>query len=148
MRLKISQMMSFMAIPCLLYLVYITGNWGMADLYARPSMTILEKWRSGNKILNDDDWDKLRTDLSYALKHDPDNPDIHEYLALAIEGRYAYIAPKNIGAMTSRREAYTHYKKAISLRPPGPFTWVNLALSKYRVGETEYEFYKARLQAD
>jgi len=59
----------------------------------------LEKWRSGSKTLNKDDWDKLREDLSYALEFDPDNPSIHENLALAIEGRYATIAPKNEEAM-------------------------------------------------
>ena len=148
MKLTISRVLSLIAIPCLLYLTYIAGSWGLADVYARPSITVLEKWRSGSKTLNGDDWDKLRADLSYALKHDPDNPDIHEYLALAIEGRYAYIAPKNKEAMPSRREAYTHYKKAIALRPPGPFAWVNLALVKYRLGETDDEFYHALHKAD
>ncbi len=117
-------------------------------MYARPSFKILEKWRSEKITLKDDDWDKLRADLSYALKHDPDNPDIHEYLALAIEGRYADIAPENNEAMPSRREAYVHYKKSISLRPTWPFAWVNLALVKYRLGETDDEFYHALHKAD
>ncbi len=148
MKSTVSRMMSLIAIPCLLYLSYLAGNWCLADLYARPSITILEKWRSGDLTLNGDDWDKLRADLSYALEHDSDNPDIHEYLALAIEGRFADIAPENKEAMPSRREAYTHYKKAISLRPTWPYAWVNLALVKYRLGETDDEFYHALHKAD
>ena len=50
--------------------------------------------------------------------------------------------------MPSRREAYTHYKKAISLRPTWPYAWVNLALVKYRLGETDDEFYYALHKAD
>ncbi len=30
MKLTISRMMSLMAIPCLLYLTYIAGSWGLA----------------------------------------------------------------------------------------------------------------------
>ena len=148
MKLTILRVMSLIAIPCLLYLAYIAGNWSLADVYARPSIQILEKWRSEKITLNDDDWDKLRADLSYALKHDSDNPDIHEYLALAIEGRYADIAPENNQAMPSRREAYAHYKKSISVRPSWPYAWVNLALVKYRLGETDDEFYHALHKAD
>ena len=148
MKLTISRMMSLIAIPCLLYLTYIAGNWGLADIYVSSSITVLDKWRYGKKILNGDDWDKLRADLSYALEYDPDNPNIHQYLALALEGRFAYIAPKNKEAMPSRREAYTHYKKAISLRPTWPYAWANLALVKYRLGETDDEFYHAMHKAD
>lgn len=148
MKLTISRVLALIAIPCLLYLVYIAGNWSLADIYARPSIITLEKWRSDKIELNDDDWDELRANLSNALEHDPDNPKIHEYLALAIEGRYAYIAPEDEEAMPSRREAYTHYKKAISVRPTWPYAWVNLALVKYRLGETDDEFYYALHKAD
>ena len=148
MKLTILRVMSLIAIPCLLYLTYIAGSWGLADIYARSSITVLDKWRYGKKILNSDDWDKLRADLSYALEYDPDNPNIHQYLALALEGRYANTAPKNKEAMSSRREAYAHYKKAISLRPTWPYTWMNLALVKYRLGETDDEFYHALHKAD
>ena len=148
MKLTILRVMSLIAIPCLLYLTYIAGSWGLADIYARSSITVLDKWRYGKKILNSDDWDKLRADLSYALESDPDNPNIHQYLALALEGRFANTAPKNKEAMSSRREAYAHYKKAISLRPTWPYTWMNLALVKYRLGETDDEFYHAMHKAD
>ena len=87
--------MSLIVIPCLLYLAYIAGSWSLADIYASSSIKVLERWRSDKITLNDDDWDKLRADLSYALEYDPDNPNIHQYLALALEGRFAYIAPKN-----------------------------------------------------
>jgi hypothetical protein len=148
MKLTASRVISLIAIPCLLYLTYIAGSWGLADVYARSSINILEKWRSEKITLNDDEWDKLRADLSYALKHDSDNPDIHEYLALAIEGRFAEIAPEDEKAMPSRREAYGHYKKSILLRPTWPYAWVNLALVKYRLGETDDEFYHALHKAD
>jgi len=148
MKLIILRVISLIAIPCLLYLAYIAGSWSLADVYARPSIKILEKWRSETITLNDDDWDKLRADLSYALKHDPDNPDIHEYLALAIEGRFANTAPENKEAMPSRRDAYSHYKKSILIRPSWPYVWVNLALVKYRLGETDDEFYHALHKAD
>ena len=148
MKSTLLRIISLIVIPCLLYLAYIAGSWSLADIYASSSIKVLERWRSDKITLNDDDWDKLRADLSYALKHDPDNPDIHEYLALAIEGRFADIAPENNQAMSSRREAYAHYKKSISIRPTSPFAWVNLALVKFRLGETDDEFYYALHKAD
>jgi len=67
MKLAISRMVSLIATPCLLYLIYIAGSWGLADVYAKLSITVLEKWRSENIALNGDDWDKLSADLSFAL---------------------------------------------------------------------------------
>jgi hypothetical protein len=148
MKLIVLRIVSLLAIPCLVYLSYVAGTWSLADMNAGPSVIILEKWRSDKINLNEEDWDKLREDLSYALKHDSNNPDIHEYLALAIEGRYASFAPENNEAMPFRREAYVHYKKSISIRPSWAYAWVNLALVKYRMGETDNEFYYALHKAD
>jgi hypothetical protein len=72
MKLTISRVLSLIAIPCLLYLAYIAGSWSLANIYASPSINMLEKWRTEKLTLNDNDWDKLREDLSCALEHGKD----------------------------------------------------------------------------
>ena len=51
MKLTISRVLSLIAIPCLLYLTYIAGNWGLADIYVSSSITVLDKWRYEKKYL-------------------------------------------------------------------------------------------------
>jgi tetratricopeptide (TPR) repeat protein len=97
----------------------------------------------GEAEIKDADWDDLRSNLTRALELDPTNPDINDYLGLSIEGRFADVAPKDETAAPYRQEALMYYRKAVSLRPVWPYSWVNLALVKYRLGQTDAEFYKA-----
>ncbi|MFQ5661084.1 MAG: tetratricopeptide repeat protein [Gammaproteobacteria bacterium] len=127
----------------MLYLCYVAGSWGLADVYARPAMNLLGKWKKGQVELKDEDWNRLRGKLSKALKLDPGNPDIHQWLGLAIEGPYARFGPGLIEAVSVRQRAADHYRESIRLRPVWPYAWVDLALAKYRLGEIDAEFYRA-----
>lgn len=148
MRVSISRIVALAAIPFLIYMIYIAGSWGVADVYARPAMSVLEKWRAGKIKLNGQDWDEIQANLSKALQHDPDNPDIHEYLALALEGALGAQSATDEEVISSRKAAYSHYKKSIAVRPTWPYAWVNLALVKYRLGEIDDEFFNAYKKAE
>ncbi len=130
-------------IPVSLYIIYIAGSWGLADIYYSPAMNELKNWRSGKITLEDKDWDRLRVNLSKALALDSDNPEIHENLALAIEGRYLNIVSKDVGAEPSRQLALEHYRQSVLLRPTWPYAWAGLISVKYRLGQFDDEFYEA-----
>jgi len=130
-------------IPVSLYMIYIAGSWGLADIYYRPAMNELKSWRSGKVTLEDKDWDRLRIKLSRALELDSDNPEIHENLALAIEGRFINTVSKDANAEPSRQLALEHYRKSVLLRPIWPYAWAGLISVKYRLGQFDDEFYEA-----
>ncbi|MCG8377970.1 MAG: hypothetical protein MI865_00690 [Proteobacteria bacterium] len=130
-------------IPPLFYLIYVAGNWGLADINYRPAKNQLGSWIMGKAELEDKDWDSLRADLSKALEFDPSNPDIHEYLAIALEGRYSKLVPGATEAESFRMQALTHYIKSASMRPSWPYAWNNKMLAKFRLQQIDKEFLAA-----
>ena len=139
----VSRLVALLLIPLLLYLVWVAGSWGLADVYARPAINEIKRWQENKKNLELKDWDRLRIELEKALQLDPDNPDTNHFMALALEGGYVDYPPRAASAQASRRIALDYYRKAGRLRPAWPYTWVDLALVKYRLGEMDTEFYKA-----
>ena len=141
--LPISKILAIILIPVLLFLIYVAGKWGLADVYSRPAINQLTEWRQGRLQLEDKDWDRYTRDLKKALQLDPDNPEILEWLGMAVEGRYVRFAPNYPFAYDQRHAAADYYRKSIRLRPTWPYTWEDLALVKYRLDEIDAEFYKA-----
>jgi polysaccharide biosynthesis protein VpsP len=138
-----SRAIALLAIPVLLSVIYVATNWGMADVYYRPAMNQLRNWERGKIELESNDWDKLRVSLSNALELEPNNPKIHEILALAIEGRFSHLAPNDAEANVYRKLALEHYRKSVLLRPVWPYAWKKLTVVKYRLGQIDGEFYEA-----
>jgi polysaccharide biosynthesis protein VpsP len=143
-----SRALAFLAIPVFLGLIYVATNWGMADVYYRPAMNQLRNWEQGKIELENKDWDKLRISLSKSLELDPNNPKIHEILALAIEGRFSNVVPKDAEANVFRKLALEHYRKSVLLRPTWPYVWNKLTVVKYRLGQIDDEFYEALHNAE
>ncbi len=129
-------------------MIYVAANWGIADVYYRPAMNQLRNWSLGKIELENIDWDELRIKLSKALELDPNNPEIHESLALAIEGRFSKAAPKDAEAEVFRKLALDHYRQSVKLRPVWPYAWSNMALVKFRLGQIDDEFYEALHNAE
>jgi polysaccharide biosynthesis protein VpsP len=143
-----SRTIALLVIPVLLSLIYVATNWGMADFHYRPAMNQLRNWSQGKVELENKDWNKLRVSLSKALELEPNNPEIHEVLALAIEGRFSNMAPKDAEANVYRRLALEHYRKSVLLRPTWPYAWNKLTVVKYRLGQIDDEFYEALHNAE
>lgn len=148
MRNTFSRFLIFLLIPIIIYVIYLAICWGIADVYYRPAMNQLRDWAKGNIELEINDWENLRIKLNKALSFDPDNPDIHENLALAIEGRYSKAIPGDAEAEVFRELALNHYRESIKLRPVWPYSWSNLALVKYRLRRIDDEFFLALHNAE
>lgn len=152
-----NRLSSFLILCCivsLLYFIYVAFAWGIADIHHRLAMGQLKQW-SAKKNQPDKklefvakDWEKLQSNLSTALRYNPNNPNIHESLALALTGRFA---DKPVGdklAEPYRRKALAHYRQSIAVRPVWPYAWINLALVKYQLGEIDEEFQQALYKAN
>ena len=127
-------------IPVLLYLTYIAACQGLADIYYRPVKNIIERWQQEKVVLKDEDWDRLQQKLETALRFDPDNPDINHAYGTVLQGRYIDLFPEDPVAQPARRLAADYYRLAIKRRPTWPYTWADLALMKYRLGELDEEY--------
>jgi len=130
-------------LPVSLYMIYTASIWGLADVKYRPVKIELKNWRSGKIELENKDWERIELKLSEALELDSGNPEIHEILASAIEGRFINLASKDISAESSRQLALEHYRKSVLLRPVWPYAWAGLISTKYRLGQFDDEFFKA-----
>ncbi len=137
------RLLALVLIPAFLYMIYIAGSWGLADIYFSSAKNEIEHWKSGKITLEDKDWDRLRANLSKAVKLDPNNPEIHEKLAYVIEGRFFNVVSKEPKAQIVRLLALEHYRKSVHLRPVWPYAWANVASIKYRLGQIDDEFFEA-----
>ena len=126
-----------------IYMISIATYWGLADVYYLPAMNQLKNWRLGKVELENKDWESLRISLSKALELDPDNPEIHEQLGLAIESRFSTMPSMDPEAEVFRELALEHYRTSVLLRPTWPYGWSKLAAVKYRLGQIDDEFYQA-----
>jgi len=130
-------------VPCFLYLAWVAARWGLADVYARPAIITLNKWKLGEMRLGQDDWQQLQADLAWSLQLDPDNPELQQWMGTAIEGPYkSYFTDRSVGDL-ARRVAVEHYRRSIQLQPTWPHAWMDLANVKFRLAEIDQEFYEA-----
>ncbi len=137
------RVIALILIPLACYVIYVATQWGLADVYYRPAMNQLKNWRAGKIELENQDWEKLRINLSKAVELDPDNPKIHENIALAYEGRFDYLSVNDEEAEPYREQALKHYRQSTLLRPTWPYAWSKLAAVKYRLDQLDDEFYQA-----
>lgn len=80
-----------------------------------------------------------RDDLARAAALVPDDPFVREALALVIT--------RNSNEPSELEEAQRHLVAAIEARPGSPYTWANLAVMKYRLGDTGPAFEKTLVNA-
>jgi hypothetical protein len=80
-----------------------------------------------------------RDDLTRAVAYVPADPFARETLAL--------VTTLNSNEQSDFEEAQRNLVAAIEARPGSPYTWANLALVKYRLGDTGPAFEKALVNA-
>jgi hypothetical protein len=109
------------------------GVSGIASANGRRELEEMSKVRGGSVA----PW--WRDDLARAAAHVPDDPFVRETLALVIT--------RNSNEPSDFEEAQRHLVAAIAARPGSPYTWANLAVVKYRLGDTGPAFEKVLVNA-
>jgi hypothetical protein len=137
------KLLALILIPCLLYLTYVAGSRGLADIYARPVMIKLGKWEQGKLGLSQPEWLEAQSKLKKALTLDSKNPLLHLWMGLSIEGPYRSYFTDPVEGNIARETAADHYRKSNQLQPTWPYAWTDLAMVKYRSGEIDEEMFQA-----
>lgn len=86
--------------------------------------------------------------LHEAVSFQPDNPFLLHELGNAYVQGFRYTSNSDRSAIDARRRAVGYFRRAISLRPSWPHDRVDYLLARYRLGETDGEFYRQLLYAN
>ena len=117
------------------FLSSIAYRYGLADIKHYQVMSNIEKWHKNSDM---DQWRKTRLILHQINELHPDNPYYLELLAQTEEmsGRQS----KGKVAEVFYREALNSLERSIRLRPISPYTWLNMAKIKVKLGEFDEQF--------
>jgi hypothetical protein len=83
------------------------------------------------------------TSLIDALELTPQNPTLIEHLGVALELRASASPPGSDMRRLALGASLSYLRKAAALRPSSPYTWANILLAKYRLGQIDAEFARA-----
>jgi hypothetical protein len=121
---------------CLLALTVVALRWGMADVLHRDADRSMERWQRERSMPVLTEWLETRDKLARAHRLDPGNAAIVESSGLLHSQRVG----DGSGSGVFQEEALAHFEQAAVLRPTSPYTWANIALTRYRIGNTDAKF--------
>jgi hypothetical protein len=113
---------------------------GSADWFSSRSAQAMAEWSEGKSRPDFESWLSVREGLIRADLLEPGNPRVLESLGLLHAGREA---PAGSDRSGFQQQARDYFRQAAAARPTSPYTWANLAMVKYRIGETDPEFLDA-----
>lgn len=131
-------------IPCLILigLIITAGFWGLADINVQPARRSLLLWESDVNTLNKTEWTIAYNSVSKAISQDPLNPELLSLMANVQEWKI-YLDKNDDENNHYLSLALKNYRKAAELRPAWPYTWSQISLVKYRMGEIDQELQQA-----
>ena len=116
---------------------------GLADVAYFPARSILADWSLQAAAPAPQRWIAARSALAEAHRLEPDNPLFVEETGRLYEKRVAAVDATQPVARSFLQRALAEFRRAARMRPASPFTWTNIALVKFRLGEIDGEFRSA-----
>jgi len=142
-RLAKSVILSLMAV--LIYLSYVAGSWGVADIITRQVRAKMVQWPK-QKVITLDEW-KIRSEsLALALQFDPNNPNLLTKMGTT----YSRLARLNITRaekIIAYEQALNYFLQSAKQRPTKAYTWAKIAINKKRLKQYDLLFFTALEQA-
>jgi len=131
-------------IPCLILigLIITAGFRGLADVNVQSARRSLVLWESDVNALNNKEWTIAYDDVSKAVSQDPLNPELLTLMANVQEWKI-YLDKDDEENNYYLGLALKNYRKAAELRPAWPYSWSQISLVKYRMGEIDQELQQA-----
>ncbi len=120
----------------------IAGFWGLADINGQTVRQSLKLWESDISMLNHTEWTSAYDRISKAVKHDPSNPELLTLMANVQEWKI-YLDKDDEENNHYLSMALGNYRKAANFRPAWPYSWSQISLAKYRMGEIDEELQQA-----
>ena len=125
---------------------YFCADWGLANLVAAnaTAMQLDLQTRATRSVgtIEAREVQAVGDALHHAQRVDPFNPNTAEQLGshYALSVRDADAAGNVVSHWAKARQ---HYASAVVLRPTSPYSWANLAWTKFHLKQIDAEFYRA-----
>lgn len=126
------------------------GSAAFSDAGALRAQWVVSEWRAGRgPVFSPEVWLKTRDSLNRAVDTTPDNAHLYDDLGFMYATR-----AQGMGDPQAKNAAWVYkqalltqsiesYRAATGLRPTFPYSWVYLALAKYKKGEKDAEYWLA-----
>lgn len=146
-RPALQRVVAGLLLAILLSVVVLAAQRGLANLVAQEVRYQIDLWRSGKSSPDALRLDALQAELDRAHRLDPSNPILLEDIGRFQASRVDRANPDDPAVRAMRQRALAGFRQALGQRPTSAHGYVNVALTKYRLGETDQEFSQALLQA-
>ena len=129
------------------YGVYESAKRGLADWSSMRWRHEIAGWAERRASPPPERLQEAITSLIDALALTPDDPTLIEHLGLAHELRATGSPPGSESWRLNLAQALEYFRKSAALRPTSPYTWANILMAKYRLGQVDDEFFAAMRHA-
>lgn len=129
------------------YAVYESAERGLADWHSMRWRHEITGWAERRASPPPEALQDAITALIETLELTPNDSTLIEHLGLAHELRAIGSPPGSESRRLNLAQALIHFRNAAALRPTSPYTWANILLAKYRLGEVDEEFFGAMRHA-
>jgi hypothetical protein len=129
------------------YGAYESGKRGLADWSTMRWRHEIDGWAERRANAPPELLQEAVTALIDALALTPDDPTLVEHLGTALALRAAGSPPGSESQRLFLAAALVRFRGAAALRPTSPYTWADIALTKYRLGQIDDEFFGAMRHA-
>ncbi len=129
------------------YAVYASARRGLADWNSMRARHEIAVWAERRTPPPPERLQEAITSLIDALALAPNDPALIEHLGTALELRATASTAGSEMRRISFAAALVYFRRAATLRPSSPYTWANILLAKYRLGQVDNEFFGAMRNA-
>ncbi len=119
---------------------YFTAMRFAADLSAQDARYRFERWEAGKAKPQAGEVGAAIAALGAALAYEPGNPNLHSDLARIEYWRVREGSLVDAESRRGREAALESFRQAARRRSTSGHTWVNIALTRYMLGQVDSEF--------
>jgi len=131
----------------LVYAAYESGKRGLADWRSMRWRHEIASWSEHRATPTQERMQDAISSLIATRELTPDDPELIEHMGMFHNLR-ATASPAGSDAWRlNLTQALIYFRKAAGLRPTSPYTWANIAFTKYRLGQLDGEFFAAMRHA-
>lgn len=129
------------------YAAYVSAERGLADWNSMRARHDVTTWAERRTKPQPERLQEAIDSLIDALERTPNDPTLIEDLGTALQLRAGASAPDSQMRRLAPAAALVYFRKAAALRPSSPYTWANILLAKYSLGQIDDEFFGAMRNA-